>query len=651
MFLGELGGEHSSRLLLGGLLGDLTAEHYTWVASGDKQNPDSTTVKSRADAFLARLHTLFIEGMILTLPDTYTGITLAFLNKTSHYRLGKSVQTIGIGDWQNDESSAKIIKETMALMRALVLNMAEYMKLYRAKHSWQHAFAAFRLPSPLSASDKSGGAALEVKASLQRISREAQLPAEQTYSELLKLLPRAEKFRREGCHPRAAWGRAAAEWPEFQSARQLVEIFLVWKTATGNLERRFRRFREISCPERAQLLDTTVEDCMLVEQAPPSKMLRELIPSVADVSASKREADKDPYLRHVFKLHEKLHGNVKTRIRRAQRRDAGFSREVVKDRLGPETEAAFGRKREAAIVEVTAASQNKRARMIADAPLGLSQIAREVAQASTQGSAAASDAIVKQVAKRDQAAKEQNLRGAVAAAKARALREKKVLQSSKQKKRVRDGHSVPTLKAGVMLVQDWEARRKAQQLNFSVTSDLLDFVAKVIKIPASAKKGHVVLAPFADTDYSLSATIAAALMGCFCSTPKDFLRADETACCIMYTETYKDPKRSFHVAVSAALAGEMPTLMQLLRAIATAPGSSLKCYLSERKLCKFFKKILKTASRSQQRKLRQSTCILCQRGDRDRVETQYRELYISPRNFLLRFQCSEGVDFPGTSTT
>ena len=98
MHLTELGGENSSRLVLGGLLADLSAEHYSWVASGDKRNPDATTVQSRADAFLTRLRTLFDDAIILTLPDTYTGVTLKFLEKTSYYRLGNSVQTVGIWD-------------------------------------------------------------------------------------------------------------------------------------------------------------------------------------------------------------------------------------------------------------------------------------------------------------------------------------------------------------------------------------------------------------------------------------------------------------------------------------------------------------------------------------------------------------------------
>ena len=105
MYLGELGGENSSRLLLGGLLADLAVEHYTWTASGDKKNPDATTVSARADAFLTRLHTLFNESMILTLPDTFTGVTLKFLDTTHYYKIGNSVQTIGIGDWKKGRAS------------------------------------------------------------------------------------------------------------------------------------------------------------------------------------------------------------------------------------------------------------------------------------------------------------------------------------------------------------------------------------------------------------------------------------------------------------------------------------------------------------------------------------------------------------------
>ena len=137
-------------------------------------------------------------------------------------------------------------------MQVVVANMTEFMKLYRAKHSWFHAFTAFRLPSPLSASDQYvRRARVEVKTSLKRICLEAALDETRAYSELLKLLPRAEKHRLQGCEPWAAWGRASAEFPELQSARSLAEIFLICKTASGYLERSFRRFREVRCPQRA----------------------------------------------------------------------------------------------------------------------------------------------------------------------------------------------------------------------------------------------------------------------------------------------------------------------------------------------------------------------------------------------------------------
>ena len=48
-----------------------------------------------------------------------------------------------------------------------------------------------------------------------------------------------------------------------------MELFLVWKTSTGNVERRFLRFSDLHCPESARLLDVSVEECALVDQAPP----------------------------------------------------------------------------------------------------------------------------------------------------------------------------------------------------------------------------------------------------------------------------------------------------------------------------------------------------------------------------------------------
>ena len=149
---------------------NLNDQRYTWVATGDERHPDATTAQSRADAFFALALMLFIDGLILSLADSYTGVTLQFLKKPHYYRIGKGVQTIGIGDCDKDESARKIIKEALGRVRIVVANMTERMEFYRSKHSWLHAFTAFRLPYPLSVSDEVEGVArAEVKAGLRRI--------------------------------------------------------------------------------------------------------------------------------------------------------------------------------------------------------------------------------------------------------------------------------------------------------------------------------------------------------------------------------------------------------------------------------------------------------------------------------------------------
>ena len=642
MFLVELGGENSSRLVLGGLLADLSAEHYSWVATGDKGKPDATTVQSRADVFIDRLDQLFKKSLILTLPDTYTGVTLKFLSETSYYRYGTTVQTIGIGDWKQEESARQILKTALNRVRVVVENMKECLKLYRAEHSWLNAFTAFRLPSPLSGSDEAGSTArAEAMASLRRISKKAKLPADQACNDLLRLLPRAEKHRLQGCNTREAWGRSAAEWHEFRSGRHLVELFLVWKTSSGNLERRFRRFREMACPGRAQLLDASIENCMLVEQAPPSQMLRDLIPSVAK-AADAGSAVTNDYLQRILKMHETLHGKAVTRIRRAERRDTGISREGAPARLGPETDAAFGRKRQAAIAEVMSASPGKRARMVGNAPLGLSRVAREAAEESERNPAVASAFVVAKVAKLVGPAKERDLRGAAVAAKARARRDQILDQSAQERAKDRDKQKSP-LKAGIMLVrlEDKAAMSVGLRLRFALTRDPLEFVAKAIKVAASTKKGHVVIAPLEDTDFALSAAFAAALLGTFSATPRDFQNPDrDHPRGIMYKQAYKN--QSFHLAVSAALADKFPTLQRLLRDIAVAPGSCFKFYRSARKLCKVFKREIKTKPR-----LRQRIAVICKQGEREAADKKYRELYITPRSFLLKFPASARAVCPG----
>ena len=627
MYLRELGGENSSRLVLGGLLADLSAEHYSWVASGDASAPDATAVSARADAFLTRLTTLFDDAMILTLPDTYTGVTLQFLKKTSYYHIGAAVQTVGIGDWNSDESARAVIHHALGRVQVLVANMRELMKLYRPDHSWLHAFTAFRLPSPLAASDGGGGADGKTEAlhCLKRICEEAGLPVEQACAELATLLPRAEKFYKEdACQASAAWGRASAEWPELQSARRLVELCLVWKTSTGNLERRFRRFREIRCPERARLLDVTVEGCVLVEQAPSSRMLQQ------------DEVLRSRYCEPVLKLNQQLNGCKNTRRRIKQRRDAGVPRVAAAMLTTPNTEAAFGRKREAAIAEVVAESPSKRAHRIDQARPGLAMIAREAAEAIAIHPAAASAIVIERVAKRAVPIRERDMRGALAAAKGRAKREQTTVQSSTANRRNADraAGSAPT--PGIMLVRlsDAEAVQKARRLRFRLTSDPVDFVAQVASAPGSRGLGHVVLTPPATTDFAVCAAFAAAFMGCFQATAQDFMRASPRG--VTYVESFRDARRDFRIAVSADLAAENPTLPPLVRGIAQAPGSRVRFYQSERKLHKYFKRQTKDKGNRHRWRVLQATAVLTMPGHAARENAKVRALYITPREFLLR---------------
>ena len=168
-------------------------------------------------------------------------MTLEFLRETHYYRVGKSsVQWVGIGDWNKEPAARQVILGCLRRVQTVVANMAQWLKVYRAEHSWYHAFTAFRLPSPQAAAASADGRRSlhpQVATSLERISAAAKIPSRDALDDVLRLLPRAERHQANGVDADAAWGRASAEWPELKEARSLVDLFLVWKTATGKLER------------------------------------------------------------------------------------------------------------------------------------------------------------------------------------------------------------------------------------------------------------------------------------------------------------------------------------------------------------------------------------------------------------------------------
>ena len=642
-FMQDLGGENSSRLLLGGLLADLYAEHYSWTATGDVHNPDAATVWERATAFLARLDTLFMDGTILAMPDTFSGVTLKFLRGTSRYPCCNSVQTVGLGDW-TAQPARDAIKAALRRVQTIVANIKENMKLYRSKHSWLYAFTAFRLPSALAATAAGGTAAADdAEACLRRICSEAGLPEQESVKELRRMLKRAEWHKQQGGSTRQAWGRAAAEWPELHAGRRLVELFLVWKTSSGNVERRFRRFSEVHCPERAQLLDTSVEDIMLVDQAPGSKLLRSWLEQQDPCEPYERGCG-PRWLKRVLSLHERYHSSSKPKAR-AARRDRGVGRDRQPER---DTEAAFGRKRAAAVHAMVTASPSKRARLLAEGAPVLAALAQEAAQASGVDRVGAPATVVSAVAKRETKARARYVGGARAAAKARSARQQKVVRSATPGPPDRDADLLTARAPGLMLLRMGctDARRKAERMRFQVVNDPLDFLARMGKQTCSGprEKGNVVLVQTADaqTDFGVCAKTVAALTGAFFTTPEDFVRQDFPKG-IQYTNKLSSSRTSYHVAATANIQADLPTLPHLLRALARMPGGCVVFYMSPKKLCKWVKKQGKGAPRVLQR-----ACVLCRPGEEKNAKASWKQLYNSPGNWILRFNASVQARCPGT---
>ena len=212
---------------------------------------------------------------------------------------------------------------------------------------------------------------------------------------------------------RFEWMPRARAWKRSEAAPAAPVVVGVADLESGgpavdNVERRFRRFAEARCPERARLLDTSVEECALVDQAPPSKTLRTLLEQLGPPepgepygtrSAARRWHRQVPQPREGFQART-------TRQPRAERRDEGIAREPRPDR-----------KRAAASDAAAAGSPSKRARVLAEAAPDLAPLAPEAARASGSDPVCAAATVVPSVAKREGKARERNLGRAKATAK------------------------------------------------------------------------------------------------------------------------------------------------------------------------------------------------------------------------------------------
>ena len=315
---------------------------------------------------------------------------------------------------------------------------------------------------------------------------------------------------------------------------------------------------------------------MLVDQAPGCKILRTWLeqqeacdPVVGNTSLSCDFG----WFKRVLALHQRYQGNSRVGRQQATRRDQGVQRDR---RPGRDTEAAFGRKRAAAVDAMVAASPRKRQRLLAEGAPALAALAQETAQRSSEARVDAAATVVASVAKRSATFRERYVGGAKAAAKARSVRENKIIRGAAPGPKDRDADLVKARAPGLLLVRQGcvEARQKAQRMRFHVVSDPLDFLTCMAKQKSSGQrdKGNVVLVTTAEaqTDFGIAAKTIAALTGAFFTTPGDFVQQDLPTG-IQYKEKLSTSRTSYHVAATASLQADLPTLPHLLRALARMP--------------------------------------------------------------------------------
>ncbi len=486
-----------------------------------------------------------------------------------------------------------IVASALRSAREVVANIREFMPVYRSKSGWIHAFHAFRLPSPLSPAP-SGRQPLAVvarrrtdadaaRASLQRIMEAAGLQ-EDALPELLKLLPRAEVHRQSGCETKAAWGRAAAEFPELKGGRSLVELLLVWKPNTGNVERRFRSLGEHRATDRPRLLDITAEDLVMTDLAPPSKVLQATlqVPSSADDPPTGiRE-----YFTGVIAMHGQLHGKQQRHARqeRTQRRDAGVAKSMVGN-SAPTSEAAFGRKRAAAIEEVINSTPQVRAQSMRKHSLGA--VAASVATEEVFATAGA-------ITKARKRAGEATSSYVDAPAHAKCARTK-LLGRSARAIVCGQGESRESAPPGVVLVatDEVQALSMVRKNGFKHVASPLEFVREVAVAATRRNCGHLVLAEHGRTDYALAARLAAALLGAYLATPADYA-ANGRQCGTQFLASFNSAhRRQLYIAVSPDMSKDFPTVPLVLLRIAQAAGSRLEFLRDARSLEKRSKKLAK----------------------------------------------------------
>jgi len=326
-----------NRLMIAGMLADLTVEHQQMVRPTDTADPDPVEVPQLMRQFAARVDLLFIKGEVLRMEYSFTAQIIRFLQKPSLLLVKKLAVLFATPAGQ----TAKF--EPLERMRAIVGNVLVCLQAALPENSWQVQFSCFFLPSPLGPArpGRPAAKALARKRFLSIFQAAGHKTPEKTFEEVLELMPHAEKHSRDGVPHRHAWAAASVEYPTLSLARDAVSLYLGCGHSTGNVERLLKLVALREHERSSQF----VNDIMLCTHAPKVKD----VAFVADGHDRSRSiVPRGTYLPRILKAYGAIFGGRAWSKAPKARRDKDVAR-PIRDTANVTTEAAFMRKREAEI--------------------------------------------------------------------------------------------------------------------------------------------------------------------------------------------------------------------------------------------------------------------------------------------------------------
>ena len=336
------------RMMIAGMMGDLTCEHHAALRPTDTKDPDPGDVDLILVRLKQRLKLLFVEGEVMRLPNTYTGQILKFLANPSAVLSGRHAVLFGMPD-RNDQAA---IYEPLQRMRPIVANVIVCLEAALPSNSWQRQFSAFALPSPLGRSGPLDGT-LTYGPKIKTLFRErftnifaqARLNPQETLKELLKIESTAVTFLKQGCTQRQAWAKASLSYPELLRARAAVDLLLGLSHVTGEVERFLKRLASRTVASGGKNEELYLEDFLGCDVHAPK--LEDIQITGGDGQASLTDKGK-AYVNKIIDCYRKCYGGRRFANRPARRRDVNGTHVANTKR---KSEVAFRNEREASIRE------------------------------------------------------------------------------------------------------------------------------------------------------------------------------------------------------------------------------------------------------------------------------------------------------------